>query len=179
MSLAGIVRTRVMVGRPVLDTLSKDELEVAIAHEIAHQRSRDNVKRFAMFAAPDFLGFTRTGRELERMWNAAVECDADSVAVNGDAQRAANLASALLKVARLRGAASHVPGSPVWSTFYQAALLELRVRRLVTSPATPASSSPVPALALSLMMILAFAAWTTGVSHEVHEVSEVMVRVIP
>ncbi|MEO7272250.1 MAG: M48 family metalloprotease [Vicinamibacterales bacterium] len=179
MSLAGIFRTKVMVGRPVLDALSQDELEVAVAHEIAHQRSRDNVKRFAMFAAADFLGFTRTGRELERMWNAAVECDADAVAVNGDAKRAANLASALLKVARLRGASSHVPGSPVWSTFYQAALLELRVRRLVTSPAAPSSSSPVPALLLSLMMISAYVAWTTGLSHAVHEVSEVMVRLIP
>jgi len=178
MSLAGIFRTRVIVGRPVIDALSQDELEVAVAHEIAHQRSRDNIKRFAMFASADFFGFTRSARALEQMWNAAVECDADAVAVNGDPARAANLASALLKVARLGGAATHVPSSPLWSTFYQAALLELRVRRLVMGTSTP-SSSRLPAVVLSLMTLSVYAAWATGLSHDVHEVSELLVRLIP
>ena len=80
MSLAGIFRTTVVVGRPVREVLSRDELEVALAHEFAHQRSRDNIKRFAMFAAPDFFSLTPAARQLERIWNAAVECDADAVA---------------------------------------------------------------------------------------------------
>jgi Zn-dependent protease with chaperone function len=179
MSLAGIFRTKVMVGRPVLDTLSKDELEVAVAHEIAHQRSRDNLKRFAMFASADFFGFTGSARQLEQMWNVGVECDADAVAVNGDPKRAANLASALLKVARLGGAATHVPSSPLWSTFYQAALLELRVRRLVTGTSTPSSSPLLPAVLLSIMTVSVYAAWTTGLSEAVHEVSEILVRLVP
>jgi hypothetical protein len=49
-----------------------------------------------MFSSADFWGFTSSARELERMWNAAVECEADAVAVNGDPKRAADLASALL-----------------------------------------------------------------------------------
>jgi len=130
MSLAGIFRTTILVGRPVREALSGDELEVSLAHELAHQHARDNAKRFAMFASPDVFSVTGASRRLERMWNAAVECEADAVAVNGDPARAANLASALLKVARLAGASTPAPGSPLWSTFYQRALLEVRVRRL-------------------------------------------------
>jgi hypothetical protein len=82
-------------------------------------------------------------------------------------------------VARLGGASTHVPSSPIWSTFYQAALLELRVRRLVMGTSTPSSSSLPPALLLSLTTLSVLTAWATGLSRDVHELSEILVRLIP
>jgi len=179
MSLAGIFRTAILVGRPVREALSGDELDVALAHELAHQRSWDNAKRFAMFAAPDIFGFTGTARQLEHMWNAAIECEADAVAVDGDPARAANLASALLKVARLAGASAHVPASPLWSTFYQRALLELRVRRLVTGTSIRQHSPLLPATVLLLLTAAVWSAWMTGVPRAVHEMTELLVSLLP
>lgn len=178
MSLAGIVRTTILVGRPVREALSEDELEVALAHELAHQQSRDNAKRFAMFASPDVFGFTAAARRLERMWNGAIECDADAVAVSGDPARAANLASALLKVARLAGASTHVPASPLWSTFYQRALLELRVRRLVSGTSVPQQWPLLPVTAV-LLTAAVYSAWMTGVPRAVHELTELLVSLLP
>ena len=179
MTLAGVFRTTVLVGRPVREALSGDELEVAFAHEFAHQRSHDNIKRFAMFASPDFFSLTPAARELERMWNAAVECDADAVAVNGDAVRAANLASALVKVARLAGASTHVPASPLWSTFYQPSLLEVRVRRLVAGASVPPRSSLLSTVLPVLLTVAVASAWMTGVPRAVHEMTELLVSLLP
>jgi hypothetical protein len=179
MSLAGIVRTRVLVGRPVREALSAEELEVALAHEHAHQRSRDNLKRFAMFAAPDVLRFTATGREIERLWNAETECRADAAAVGGDSARAAHLASALLKVARLAGASTHGQSSPLWSSFYQRELLERRVRRLVAGTSRPAVGSRFLALVLPLLTLSVCVAWIAGLPLAVHEMTEALVRLVP
>jgi Zn-dependent protease with chaperone function len=179
MSLAGIFRTTIVVGRPVREALTDDELDVALAHERAHQQSRDNVKRFVMFALPDVFAFTSAARQLDGMWNAAVECEADAVAVDGDPARAANLASALLKVARLTGASAHVPASPLWSTFYQRALLELRVRRLVTGTPIRHQSPLLPATLLVLLTTAVCSAWMTGLPRAVHEMTEFLVSMLP
>src|SRR4029453_6407376 len=108
---------------------------VAISHETAHERSRDNLKRFLMYCAPDLFGWSRTARELEDAWQRQSEYFADDYAVMGDESRAVVLASALVKVAQLsrrtRGVATPVPA---WSAFHVPSLLETRVRRLVAGP---------------------------------------------
>ena len=101
-SLAGILHPTIVVGRRVREALTREELDVALAHEVAHWQSWDNVKRFAMFASPDVLRFTRAANDLEHGWRAEAECLADARAVDGDASRAVNLASALVKVAGWR-----------------------------------------------------------------------------
>ena len=179
MSLAGIFRTTIVVGRPVREALTDDELEVALAHERAHQQSRDNVKRFAMFALPDVFAFTGAARQLDGMWNAAVECEADAVAVDGDPARAANLASALLKVARLAGRPrtcrprrSGAPSTSAhcWSC---ACAASWPARR-------SADQSPLlPAALLVLLTTALCSAWMTGLPRAVHEMTEVLVSMLP
>ena len=112
-SLAGILHPTIVVGRRVREALTREELDVALAHEVAHWQSWDNVKRFAMFASPDVLRFTRAAGDLEHGWRAEAECLADARAVDGDASRAVNLASALVKVARL--ATARIRGFSRWS----------------------------------------------------------------
>jgi hypothetical protein len=179
-SLAGIFRTTIVVGRPVRDVLTCDELEVALAHEIAHRQSWDNLKRFAIFASPDFFGYTSAARRLEQQWSGEVECQADAQAVRGDVSRATHLASALVKVARLAGAATRPPAMALWSTFYEQRLLEVRVRRLVDGTASPARPSRLlPAGLLAVATLIVCGAWLADLPRTIHFVTEGLVRVLP
>ena len=100
MALVGVLRPRLLITQPVLDTLTGEELSAAVAHELGHWRALDNLKRLAMRAAPDLLSATRVARALERRWAVASEHAADRGAGDDDRARCA-LASALVKVARL------------------------------------------------------------------------------
>jgi Zn-dependent protease with chaperone function len=128
-SLAGVVRPRILVGLAVRETLTRGELAAAVAHEVAHGRSRDNWKRLAVYCAPDFFGHTAAARRLEAAWSAAAECQADARAAGGDRIRAADLASALIKVVLFGATAS--PHSPAWSMLHDQPLLASRVERLL------------------------------------------------
>ena len=154
---------------------------MALAHEVAHRQSWDNVKRFAMFASPDVLRFTRAAGDLEQGWCAEAECLADARAVDGDASRAANLASALVKVARLAtGRTEALLAGPLWSTFYEEGLLELRVRRLVDGPVVAPRSSWllfVGSMAATLGTIAL--AWLADVPRTVHFLTESLVQLLP
>jgi hypothetical protein len=185
-SLAGILRPRILVGSEALAALTPAELDVAVSHEIAHQRVRDNLKRFLLFCVPDFLGWTPTGRRLEERWQAEAECQADAYAVGGDERRAIVLASALVKVAKLtsgRGAHDlHRQAAPslAMSAFHVASLLETRVRRLVAGP------QPVPRsvgrFSYSMMLLavgVPAAVWLLDFSHTFHVITEAMVTVLP
>ncbi len=176
--LAGVLRPRVLVGSDALGALTDAELDVAISHEIAHQRSRDNVKRFLLFCAPDLLGALPIARRLEGAWAAEAEYHADAHAVRGDEDRAVSLASALVKVARLGGSA--VLPERAWSAFHVPTLLEQRVRRLVGARA-PAPASRTRSLR---PVIVAGAAapvliWLADVSYTLHLVTEAMVTRLP
>ena len=138
-SLFGIWRPRILIGTEARGVLTPAELDLAISHEVAHRRSKDNLKRFLIRCAPDLFSWTRVARELEDRWQAAAECEADAHAVRGDSYRAVLLASALVKVARLgRAASASVVGpAAIASAFHVPTLLEMRVRRLVSGGAPP------------------------------------------
>ncbi len=193
-SLAGIWRPQILIGSEALSALTPAELDVAIAHEVAHRRSQDNLKRFLMFCAPDLFGWTRVARQLEEGWQAEAECEADACAVRGDGQRAVMLASALVKVARLGCAGTLHPVSPVgtpgtqswfpswrlWSAFHVPTLLEVRVRRLVSGSAVPhvvASRLGWPTATVSLGILAGL--WLLDFSHTLHLVTEAMVTLLP
>ena len=179
-SLAGVFRPRVLVGAVAARELSDAELEVAIAHELAHRGAFDNVKRFALFCAPDLFGFTAVAGSLEREWAAAAETLADDRAVDGDVNRALHLASALVKVAQL-GATTRPPvASPAWSTLTDEPLLETRVRRLLGGTTTPAPRPSVSRLTAGLAMAsAATVVLGTALSGSVHQLTEALVRVLP
>jgi hypothetical protein len=179
-SLAGVLRTRILVGSAVRRALTPAELDVAIAHELAHRRSFDNLKRFAMCCAPDLFGPSATARQIEERWGHAAEWSADACAVEGDDRRAVHLASALLKVARLGTALSGRLASPAWSTLHNPPLLEQRVRRLAAGDLLPVSPAP-GAAAIMLTSTVGLVALASGVlaSEGVHRITEALLRLLP
>lgn len=139
LALAGLVHPRVIVSRCVLDTLSGEELDAALAHERAHRRSGDNLKRLALFLAPDILPFSHAFAGLERCWARLIEWAADDEATAGDSQRSVSLAAALVHMARM-GAARAT--SPLVSSFLgNDRDLSTRVDRLLGLAPIPADPS--------------------------------------
>jgi hypothetical protein len=178
-SLAGVRRPRVFVAQPVIDAFSADELDVSLAHEQAHERSRDNLKRVLVACSPDLLALWSSGRALEQRWRAAVEFAADARAVRGSEERAVSLASALLKVARL----SPAPGAiSVGSGFFDGTLLWARIDRLLAPD--QADDSPAPlgrawSVSICGMTLLGAAIAAEGLWLSVHMATEGLVRFLP
>ncbi len=179
-SLAGVLRTRILVGAAVRQALSAEELEVALAHERAHRSAFDNLKRFVMLCAPDLLGGSAVSRELEARWRAMAEWRADARAVDGDRVKAVRLASALVKVSRLASGPTPFATSPAWSRLHDAPLLEMRVRRLVQGR-TPALVRPhrTPGFLLAALASLAVGMASAGIAPAVHQLTEALVRLLP
>lgn len=180
-SLAGIWRPRIVIGPDARAALTPEELDLAISHEVAHRRSRDNLKRFLMYAAPDVFGWTRVAHELEDRWQAQAECEADADAVRGDGDRAAVLASALVKVARLATGARLQRVAPEWtsSAFHVPTLFELRVRRLLAGSPPPVASRRLGWWSAMLGMSFAAGLWLGGFSDTLHSVTETLVTRLP
>ena len=179
-SLAGIWRPRILIGSEARDALTPSELDLAISHEIAHRRSKDNLKRFLMFCSPDFFRWTRVARQLEERWQAEAECEADANAVRGDGERAVVLAAALVKVARL-GSVCAVPAiAPAWtsSAFHVPTVLEMRVRRLV-SGCTPPPAAAGRWSGTAISACVAAGLWLVGFSDTLHLITETMVTRLP
>ena len=179
-SLAGVLQPRILVGTAAAEALTAAELDVAIAHERAHQRSRDNLKRFLMHCAPDLFGWSAAARRIEARWQAESEREADARAVRGDERRAVVLASALVKVARLTRRPGAIGPSPAWSAFHVPTLLEARVTRLVSGRLDAARGFQPPwrAVAAAALAIPA-AVWTFNFSYSLHLVTEALVSRLP
>lgn len=179
-SLAGVLKPRILVGSAAVEALTPAELDAAIAHEVAHRGSRDNLKRFLMHCAPDVFGWSAAARRIEELWQAEAERQADARAVRGDERRAVVLASALIKVARLAPRPGAVEPSPAWSAFHVPTLLETRVKRLASGRleaahgcralwrATVAAAVAIPA-----------AAWAFDLSYALHLATEALVSRLP
>jgi BlaR1 peptidase M56 len=175
-ALAGVLRPRVLIGREAREALSSEELEVAVEHERAHERARDNLTRALIWCAPDFFGFTAAARRIERLWDGQAECLADARAVDGCPERASSLASALLKVARLR--APHTACSS-WSMFHQPALLETRVRLLVDRDLTEVAWDRFAGRLLLIAAGVITVAWLSGFPVVLHRLTELLIAVLP
>ena len=101
LALSGAFRPRMVISRSVLTGLSKEQLDVAVRHEIAHRDSRDNLKRLFLVLSPEFFPLGKGFAPLETAWARFSEWAADDEAVQGDSHRALSLAAALLRVARM------------------------------------------------------------------------------
>ncbi|MBI3478349.1 MAG: hypothetical protein HY010_21670 [Acidobacteria bacterium] len=95
LTLVGVRSPRVVVSGTTVALLSSDELRVAVRHEVAHMRSRDNLKKLAFHCSP-FPGMAG----LESAWHEAAELAADDGAV-ASLSDALDLAAALIKLSRL------------------------------------------------------------------------------
>jgi Zn-dependent protease with chaperone function len=175
MALAGVLRPRLLITRPVLAALTGEELRAGIAHELGHWRAYDNLKRLVMQAAPDLLPATASARAIERRWAAASEHVADRAAGDTGAERCA-LASALVKVARMTPPASSI-AMPI-STLVDGGDITSRVRRLL-------DDAPVARAGRSMRWIsfvlaaAALAAAYAPLLRLVHGVTELLVSTVP
>lgn len=147
-AVVGIFKPRVFIGGDLLDCLTPEELHAALAHERAHVRSFDNLKRalLSMTLLPSVL---RNLAFVDRAWDEASELAADSHSI--DRTSALDLASALVKIAGLRTASSartHLPSVAACHLLSEnepsglAVRLE-RVRNLLSDPAVPSARRPI------------------------------------
>jgi beta-lactamase regulating signal transducer with metallopeptidase domain len=101
LAMTGLLWPRLLISRRVLEVLSNEQLEVALSHERAHCKSRDNFKRFLFLLAPELAPFAMSFRKIERAWRRVSEWAADDAAAQGDPMRSVALAGALVRVARI------------------------------------------------------------------------------
>ncbi len=169
-AVVGMFRPRLFIAEQVLDSLSKDELAAAIAHECGHLAAYDNCKRSLLRASRAALLMMPCGRSLDSAWSEASESAADEYAAERSSTIALNLASALVRIARMipNGNCYAIPSAV--SPFLGASTLEAqgvkaRVRRLLELASIDSSqlvsSAPVvrmvPWVFLSAVVVLSLA----------------------
>lgn len=131
-AVVGTFRPRMFVARQIFDSLSADEFKAAVAHENGHLATYDNIKRILLRICRDLLLFS-AGNNLDRDWVETSEAAADEYAAQtGDNATALNLASALVKIARIvpRGL---TPAMPVGAFLIEEKNIDItrRVRQLL------------------------------------------------
>jgi Zn-dependent protease with chaperone function len=129
-AVVGMWPPRIYVAAQVLDALGPAELEAALAHERAHLRARDNLKRLVLRSCPDVLAWTGVGRALEREWARAAEAAADAEAAGADPAAAVDLAAGIVKIARLLPAGAQALAV---SALHDGSDVAARVRALVSA----------------------------------------------
>jgi Zn-dependent protease with chaperone function len=100
-AIVGIFKPRLFIANQILRSLTNDELSAALAHEVGHLIARDNLKRGLLQACRDMLLIIPFGRTLDSAWKDASEAAADEYAAGRDQRVGLDLASALVKIARL------------------------------------------------------------------------------
>jgi Zn-dependent protease with chaperone function len=121
LTLVGMRKPRVLVSDSTVALLSRDELGVALKHELAHIRSCDNLKKLVFRFSP-FPGMAK----LEASWSHAAELAADDAAVL-NLNDAIDLAAALVKLSRL----VPVESAPVCTVGFVTGSISTRVARLL------------------------------------------------
>jgi len=178
MALVGIVRPRLIVTTPLVGALSSDEMQASIAHEVAHWRAWDNLKRLAMRAAPDLLGTTGAGRAIERRWASAAEHAADNYAGGTNPATRCALASALVKIVRLMP--QPTPAAEPISTLIGGGDIASRVSRLLEdAPMVGRAAKRTPRWTAAAVVALAVAASYPTSLVTVHDVTEALVHFLP
>lgn len=184
LAMAGAIHPRIIISRGVLQTLSAEQLDAAIRHELAHRTSADNFKRLLLLLAPEILPFSRAFAGVDHAWVRFSEFAADDSAVGDDAQRSLTLASALVRVARM-GASPRM--SPLCTGFVSGdsncanSDLFLRVDRLLRAHHShERRPSPLPALASMAIagagLVLAVFLFMPASLHSVHEILEQLIH---
>lgn len=150
-TVAGIVRPKVLLSAVAEFVLTRNELHTALGHEFAHIERRDNLKKL-LFLFVAFPGM----RPLEMAWLEATEMAADDAAVTNTSE-ALDLAAALIKLSRLGPMES--PAALTSALMTGVAAVNARVERLLAWK----DDRSVPASSFSLLYGLAAAFTTAGV----------------
>ncbi len=156
-AVVGAIRPRLFIANHVLESLTEEELAAAIAHEYGHLAAGDNFKRSVMRVSRAALLLIPCGRSLDRAWSEASESAADEHAAQQSSLVALNLASALVRIARMipKGQLQVMPAAV--SAFLvggeDAPGVKVRVRRLVELAAAD------PRLLASNASLVRFVPW--------------------
>jgi Zn-dependent protease with chaperone function len=154
-AVVGAFRPRLFIANHVFESLSEEELAAAITHEYGHLAARDNFKRSVMRVSRAALLLIPCGRSLDRSWSDASESAADEFAAQKSSLVALNLASALVRIARMipKGQQQIMPAAVSAFLNEDTPGVKVRVRRLVELAATE------PRLLVSNASIVRFTPW--------------------
>ena len=172
LTAAGILRPSVWVSQAAEFVLNERELEVALRHEVAHVRRRDNLRKLVLCLVA-FPGMT----ELESAWREATEMAADDAAVSS-ASEALDLAAAVIKLSRL----AQMPSAELTTALVHspAESLNARVERLITwterRPQAASRYSMAYALCGAAAVVATLAVTYSGLLMRVHTATEWLVR---
>ncbi len=127
-ALVGLLRPRIVISKSVLNGLSPAEMQAVLRHEWAHHTARDNWKRLALLLRPNPLLFVSENSAVKNTFLRCSEWAADDEAAQSDPVRATDLASALVRVSRIKNLQSLAAAS---SLLQDGDDLRMRVQRLL------------------------------------------------
>lgn len=147
---ASFLRPTLIVSQGVQDLLLPRQMELVFAHEVAHARALDNLKRLVILMTPEILPFVRCLRKVEQSWETLAEWAADDCAVQGNPESALSLAETLLLLARSSREALNSPQSTnlVRAFAHNPQALPGRVERLLKFEQERLGTVQVPSLSL-------------------------------
>jgi beta-lactamase regulating signal transducer with metallopeptidase domain len=176
-AVTGLLRPRLVVSTRLLRECPPEEMDAILRHEAAHIRRRDNVLRAFMLAVPDPLQFGATGRAIQTAWAAAAEQAADEEAAGDRPEGRADLAAALVRVARM------VQGPrPAWANgvaFFEGSNLEERVQRLLAPASLGRPARMLSAAVIVLLIAAATIVTADPIAFRVHVLMEAAVNHLP
>jgi Zn-dependent protease with chaperone function len=146
-AIVGFLRPRLFIASQVLEILTPEEITAAVAHENGHLEARDNLKRGLLQACRHALLIIPSGRLLDKAWAEASEEAADENAARQGNGVALDLASALVKIARIIpvGARPTMPAGAFLLGDEETTGIKARVRKLIALAAAecfPGSRHP-------------------------------------
>jgi Zn-dependent protease with chaperone function len=181
LAVTGILRPRIFMSKDVAGALNSAELEAALAHELSHVRTGDNLKQFILKVThpPRWLRFASG---LDSAWVSTSELAADEGAITGGAS-ALDLSSALVKVGRLslqarppaELAASHLVDGCGAATQARAARLRELLENDCLKHAPQRSDGPAYASIVLATLLLIYVVLLTSLP-AIHQILEFLVR---
>jgi hypothetical protein len=174
LALVGLLRPRILIAKTMLDStkLSAEALAVALDHEQAHLRHRDNWKLFALACLPGLGLHTKMRPACLHLWRRHNDWAADDDAVRGDYPRALMLAESLVACAK------SIPAKEPRYLFTGLAThedeLKARIERLIgLNNSQPKASNRFPVLlALAGVLLAVACSLLAAVAPWLHETAE-------
>lgn len=140
-AVVGIRKPRLIVGRSVLAACPPNEMAAIVAHEQHHVTAHHNLCRLILSALPDASAWLPFGDRASDQWHVAAEREADDAAAQSAPEGHLDLASALIRVARLAPARQDPVAVPV-SALFRGESIDQRVERLLERRVAPIDTWP-------------------------------------
>ncbi len=165
-AVVGMFSPRIFLGTRILASLTPEELQAAVAHEVAHVRSFDNFKQ-AILSATGMRFFN----PIDRVFRSAAEISADTHALRSRISPL-DLGSAIVKVARLKAVLPAIAASHLVPDF-EISVLRLRVEHLQAALDGPSRSQRIRfgwlLASMLLIVYLIKLPWWLGLAHRLTE----------